>query len=63
MSPREFSALKPGDLIRHKHSGNAMIVHQQFGVSVIAVRMQTASNPAEWDRVTPGGAVKGESDA
>jgi hypothetical protein len=63
VSPRRFSGLKPGDLIRHKQSGSALIVHQQFGVSLIAVRITTASNPEEWDRVHPNGAVKTDDEA
>ncbi len=63
MSPREFSGLKPGDLIRHKGSGDALIVHKQFGVSLIAVRITTVSNPIEWDRVHPSGSVKSEGEA
>ncbi|MCP3732036.1 hypothetical protein M9978_16545 [Sphingomonas sp. MG17] len=56
MTADEMRALKPGDLIRHKHSAAAVIVHANNG-GVTAVRVTTVSNPAEWDRVDGAGRV------
>lgn len=60
MKALEFMGLKPGDMIRHKHSGDALIVHRKAGMRVIAVRIFDVTNPDEWDRVNPDGSVKGE---
>lgn len=60
MTSFEFMGLKPGDLIRHKSSGSAVIVHRKDGMKATAVRVFDVSNPDEWDRVNPDGSVKGE---
>lgn len=53
----EMDALNPGDLIRHVHSGDALIVHANHGGRVLAVRVTEASNPSEWHKVDAGGRV------
>lgn len=62
MKMKELRGLKPGDLIRHKHSGDAVIVHANYGARVTAVRTFDVTNPFEWDRVNPDGSVKGEDE-
>lgn len=62
MSPLAFMGLKPGDHIRHKSSGSAVIVHRKDGMRVTAVRVFDVSNPGEWDRVNEDGSVKEESE-
>lgn len=62
MTPGEFSGLKPGDLVRHKGSSKAAIVHANYGGRVTAARTFDLTNPAEWDRVHPDGSIKRETD-
>lgn len=57
MTEEQFAALQPGDLVRHKSSGSALIVHANFGRRVTAVRVADLTNPAEWDQVNPDGSV------
>lgn len=58
MTKEEMAALKPLDLIRHKSCADALIVHANYGsLGVAAARVQLVSNPIEWDRVGPDGAV------
>lgn len=57
MTPEQFKALKPGDLVRHKASPEAMIVHANYGDRVTAVRTSDLTNPNEWDQVRPDGSV------
>lgn len=63
MTDGEFRALKPGDLIRHKGSSSAAIVHANFGNRVTAVRILDMTNPREWNRVAPDGSIKAEDEA
>lgn len=51
MTREEMDALRPGDLIRHKHSSAALVVHDNCNGVVTACRIETATNPIEWDRV------------
>jgi hypothetical protein len=62
MTPAELRGLKPGELVRHKHSSEAAIVHANYGHRSTAVRVFDLTNPAEWDRVNPDGSVKAEGD-
>ncbi len=57
MNREQFAALRPGALVRHKTSSEAMIVTGHFGGHVVAVRTAHVSNPDEWDEVSPTGAV------
>ena len=57
MTEEQFAALKPGDLVRHKSSARALIVHANFGRRVTAVRIADLTNPSEWDQVNPDGSV------
>lgn len=57
MTKDQFEALRPGDLVRHKHSASAFIVHSNYGNRVTAVQVADLTNPREWDVVTPGGSV------
>lgn len=43
-----IASLQPGDIIRHKGSGDAMIITANYGDHAIAVRTQHVSNPFEW---------------
>lgn len=58
----EFRALQPGDLVRHKHSSSAAIVHANFGKRVTAVRTFDLTNPCEWNRVAPDGSIVSTKD-
>ena len=62
MTEKEFAGLRPGELVRHKNSVHAMIVHANYGDRVTAVRTADLTNPREWDRVSPDGSVKREGD-
>jgi hypothetical protein len=53
----DLRALKPGDLVRHKSSSSAAIVHANYGTRVTAVRTFDLTNPREWDQVAPDGSV------
>lgn len=57
MTKDQLSRLQPGDLVRHKHSADAMIVHANYGSHCIAIRCSHVSNPIEWDIVDAGGQV------
>ena len=57
MTRDEMDALKLGDLIRHAHASEALIVHANHGGRVLAVRVTEASNPSEWHKVDAGGRV------
>jgi NMD protein affecting ribosome stability and mRNA decay len=57
MTPEQFAELRPGDLVRHKGSSSALIVHANYGARVTAVRTADLTNPAEWDRVDECGQV------
>lgn len=57
MTREEMDALKPGDLIRHWHSAEAVIVHSNVDGVVTAVRVHTATNPVEWSKVDLQGRV------
>lgn len=48
MTTDELKALQPGDIIRHEHSADALIVTANYGSHAIAVRTEHVSNPAEW---------------
>lgn len=64
MTEQQMRALKPGDIIRHKSSADAMQVaanHSDDGsIRIIAVRIVQVSNPIEWDQVDPCGRVISE---
>lgn len=49
MTPHQFRNLQPGDLIKHKSGGEALIVTGNYGNHVTAVATRDASNPSEWD--------------
>lgn len=49
MTEQERQSLKEGDIIRHRVTGAAMVVVGNDGRTVMAVRMQTVTNPSEWD--------------
>jgi len=51
MTQEEMRKLGQGDVIRHKHGGEALVVHSNHGRFVIAVRTQHVSNPSEWEIV------------
>lgn len=62
MTRDEMQNLKPGDLVRHRSGGSAMIVHANYGTRVTAVRTADLTNPVEWNRVTPDGLIKAAGD-
>jgi hypothetical protein len=63
MTDKELLGLKPGELVRHKLHGSALIVHHNNGMGgVIAVKVQHISNSQEWHRVNPDGSIKAEGD-
>ena len=49
MIPDRFASLKRGDIVRHKLSGEAMVVADRLGSNtLILVRTTIASNSDEW---------------
>ena len=48
MTPAQFAALTTGDIVRHKHASEAMVVTANYGRTVIAVRAVHMTNPDEW---------------
>lgn len=60
MNAEYHARLKRGNLVRHKHSGSAMVVVEIVeGVPVLA-RYTAMSNPREWDVVNGNGEVVSE---
>lgn len=60
MTREQLQGLQPGDIIRHKHAAEAMVVTANYGTRAIAVRTADVSNPDEWDiidRFETGGVV------
>lgn len=61
MTENQFALLKPGDIIRAKGRGDALLVSAVHGTKrsrrVIAVRVVEANNPEEWDQVDECGRV------
>lgn len=51
MTVKEFKNLGAGDIIRHKTSSGASVVHDNYGRYVIAVRTAHVTNPDEWDLI------------
>lgn len=49
MTDEEMRALKPGDLVRHKHKSESMVVTCNYGSHVICARTEQISNPCEWE--------------
>jgi hypothetical protein len=46
-------ALRAGDIVRSKVTGEAYIVTAPYGERITAVRSADVTNPDEWDVVTP----------
>lgn len=61
MTENQFSLLKPGDIIRPKNSGEALLVSAVHGTKrnprIIGVRIVEVTNPIEWDQVDEMGRV------
>lgn len=55
MTEDQFKALRVGDLVRHKLSGDAYVIVDE--VRLIAVRAVNLTNPPEWNLVDRGGSV------
>lgn len=49
MTKAELAALEPGDIIRHKHGAEALVVTANYGDRATAIRTYDVSNPPEWD--------------
>lgn len=47
-----MQSLRTGDIIRHVNSTEGMVVTQNHGTRVTAVRTQDVSNPAEWNLIS-----------
>jgi hypothetical protein len=52
MTREEMRNLKPGQLIRHKHASEAVVVTANYGTRLTAVRTYDVLNPKEWDVIT-----------
>lgn len=48
----DLASLQPGDLIRHKHCGEMLVVTGNYGDRVTAVRSYDVTNAVEWERAT-----------
>jgi hypothetical protein len=59
MNEANYCDLKPGDLVRHKMSGSAMVVIEIVGGTPVLARYTAMRNPSEWDRVSASGEVLG----
>jgi hypothetical protein len=57
MTPEQFHALQPGDIVRGIRSGEAYVVLANYGSRITAVRAVDMTNPDEWKLVlrTGGG--------
>jgi len=53
MTPERFRKLVPGDIIRHVHSPDAVVVTANHGGRVTAVRTVDVTNPREWIVAVP----------
>jgi hypothetical protein len=51
MTEDQLGMLRIGDIIRHKDSGDALVVTGNYGGRVTAVRTYDVTNPSEWDIV------------
>lgn len=51
MNEGDFKNLSAGDIVRHKMSSEAAIVHANYGSHIIAVRTFHLTNPQEWDLI------------
>ena len=51
MTKEDFASLSEGDIVRHKTSAEALIVHANYGGRVTAVRIADLTNPSEWDLI------------
>lgn len=49
MTKEEFTGLTCGDIVRHKVESEAIVVHNNYGSHVEAVRTFHLTNPDEWD--------------
>jgi hypothetical protein len=56
MTPEQLRKLQRGDLVRHKSSGNALVIDRS-GPYPVGVRITSLTNPAEWDQVDKDGRV------
>ncbi len=48
MSPEEFKKLSTGDIVRHQHESRSVVVTENLGDHVTAVRTFELTNPHEW---------------
>lgn len=56
MTEHDFKRLAPGDVVRHKTSGDAMVITDSVaGQRAIAVRTVEVTNPDEWDLIRVSG--------
>lgn len=51
-----LSQLQRGDIVRHRSSGDSMVVTANYGNRVTAVRTVDITNPTEWLKLTIYGA-------
>lgn len=63
MTPAQLKGLQRGDLVRHKGSGDSLVVTGNYGDRVTAVRTVDMTNPNEWDQVDTSGAVISDPEA
>lgn len=52
MTRNQMQSLRTGDIIRHVSSSEGMVVTQNYGNRVTAVRTQDVSNHDEWQLVS-----------
>lgn len=48
MTEEQFKSLERGDIVRHESSSDSLVVTQNLGDTVIAVRTEAMTNPIEW---------------
>jgi len=54
MKIEHFIKLSPGDVVRHKMTGNAYTVIACHGDEALLMRTQYLTNPSEWDLIAKG---------
>lgn len=52
MTNEAFSNLAPGDLIKHQNSVETLVVTQNYGDNVTAVRTDQITNGTQWDVIS-----------
>lgn len=58
MTEDQMLRLQVGDIVRHRHSADGVVVTGNYGTHLIAVRTVRISNPHEWTLVSKHGDLR-----